>query len=130
MRKKLQRISRYRPSILQGKLEFAPRGASLISEHPLEQKLFIALLGTLCILGCAYLYLVSASILNIMARKEAGAQIVRLQGEIATLESSYFALDKNLDAADAKSLGLVVVEETRYVYVPDTESVVLAREGR
>jgi hypothetical protein len=120
MRKKLQKISKYRPSILQGKIDFAgvPCGFSFTVEHPAEQRVFRILCVLLGALLFCYLYFVSSSILNIMARKEASTSIAQIQSTIASLESQYFTLGKGVTEASASSLGLSPVKDTQYVYVP------------
>ena len=120
MRNKLQKISKYRPSALQGRLDLtAAKGTfSLTIEHPTEQRIFRILCAILGVLLFAYLYFVSASILNIMADREAEASLARVQSAIASLEHEYFALSESVDQGIAASLGLTELENTHYVYVP------------
>ncbi|HVU75680.1 MAG TPA: hypothetical protein VHD38_02515 [Candidatus Paceibacterota bacterium] len=120
MRNKLQKISKYRPSVLQGRLDLAAGkgGFSLSIEHPAEQRVFRILCVVLAALLCGYLYFVSASILNIMAQREADSSLAQVQSSIASLEQEYFALDEHVDQSIASSLGLTSVSGTQYVYVP------------
>jgi hypothetical protein len=120
MRNKLQKISKYRPSILQGRLELAAaRGRfSLTVEHPAEQRIFHILCALLALLVVGYLYFVSASILNIMAGREAEASLAQVQSAIASLEQQYFALDEGINQSIASSLGLEPLDGAQYVYVP------------
>ncbi|MFA7310178.1 MAG: hypothetical protein WC050_04720 [Candidatus Paceibacterota bacterium] len=90
----------------------------LASEHPLEQQAMRALFALLVLLLCGYLYFVGASVLNIMARKEASAKTTNLQSAIAGMEQQYFALSQSVDASSAHALGLAPVTGTQYVYRP------------
>lgn len=120
MKKSLQRISKYRPSLMQGRLDFAGarQSISLHMEHPLEQRVFQILCIALGVLIAGYLYFVSASVLNIMANREAESSIAAVQSSIASLETQYFALDKDVTPAMAQTLGLAPVADPQYVYVP------------
>lgn len=120
MGKKLQKISKYRPSLFQGSLHFVG-GRQVISlsvEHPFESIVFRALVATLFLLLAGYLYFVSATVLNIMARKEADIESSRIQGSLAGLEQQYFALSQSVDEHVASSLGLSELKGADYVYVP------------
>ena len=119
MGKKILKISKYRPSIFQGHLDFASvGGVTLSAEHPLERNALRALMAILFVLLCGYFYFVSASVLNIIARKEADSKSIQLQTSIAVMEQEYFALSKSVDSKSASQLGLVPVKNTKYVYVP------------
>ncbi len=119
MVKKISKISKYRPSIFQGRLDFASVGsAALSAEHPLERNALRVLIAMLFILLCGYFYFVSASVLNIIARKEADTKATQLQTSISIMEQEYFALSKSVDPESATKLGLVPVSNTKYVYVP------------
>jgi hypothetical protein len=67
---------------------------------------------------CGYLYFVGASVLNIIARKEASRSSVALQSSIARLEKQYFVLSEAVTPTTGASLGLSHVQETNYVYRP------------
>lgn len=118
----IKKISKYRPSILQGTLDFssAKKSFSLTAEHPYESAAIRFLILTLCVLAFAYLYFVAASIMNIVARKEASVQTTRLQSSLALMEKEYFALSHAVDESVADRMGLVTVEDTHYVYEPST----------
>ncbi len=121
MVKKLQKISRYRPSIFQGKLGLSdpPRaGMSLAMEHPVEAIVFRILCVALVCMLLGYLYFVSATVLNIIARKEANIEVAKIQGSLAGFEQQYFALSQGVDRTVAASLGLSSLESAQYVYVP------------
>lgn len=113
------KISKYRPSLFQGTLNFsASRGASLTHEHPLERYLQNALLGTLVLLACLYLYFVTATVLNVIAREDALSNVARIEGFIGGLEQQHFALSESIDASSAQAVGLTEVSHTSYVYRP------------
>ena len=114
------RISKYRPSAAQGKLKLFVSGkrVSLAIVHPYERIFRQVLFVVLTALVLAYLYFVAASVLNIMARKEASTATLTLQTYIADMEGEYFALSHDVSPAHAGSIGLSPVGETTYVYRP------------
>ena len=120
MRNKFAKISRYRPSVFQAKMDFSAvkNSFSLTAEHPAERIVFRALGAVLFVLLCGYFYFVSASVLNIIARKEADAKSASLQTSVAQMEQRYFALRDSVTPQEAASLGLSRVSDTQYVYVP------------
>lgn len=114
-----QKISKYKPSLFQGKFDFsAPRGFSLAHEHPRERLVQNGLLLVLTLLACLYLYFITATVLNVIARKDALGKVVRIQGLIGGLEQNYFALSKEVNPASAKAVGLTPLSDTAYVYRP------------
>jgi len=113
------KISRHVPSVFQGSLDFSGgRSFSLSIEHPLEPMIFRGLFGCLAFLLCLYLYFVTASVLNVIAREDAGAKTAVLQNSISQKEQSYFALIQDLRPQTGVSLGLSPVQSTSYVYRP------------
>lgn len=118
--KKALRISRYIPSSSQAKLNLfvTERRVSLAMEHGIEPRVRQALFALLIGFFFLYLYFVSASILNIMARKEANAGATALQSAVARMQGEYFALSEGLDSSTAGSIGLAPIAETHYVYRP------------
>ena len=120
MRARIQKISKYAPSVFQGKLDFASarRGLSLTAEHPVEPVLFRALLGIVVALACAYVYFVGATILNVIARKEALAQTASLTSSVSGLEREYFAAAQNIGPEDGARLGLSPVSDALYLHRP------------
>ena len=120
MRTRIHKISRYAPSIFQGKFDFSStrRGASLSVAHPWEH-MAVRVLGIFFIaIFCGYLYFVSASILNVIARKEALTQITVIQGSIGGLEQNYFELTKGISPQSGQALGLAPITHQAYVYRP------------
>jgi len=120
MRKRIQRISKYAPSIFQGRLELSThvRGAAFAIEHPFERNAFRILLVLLALAAALYIYFVGASILNVIARKEAMRTTANLASSVAELEKQYFALAKGITPEEGQRLGLSAVSETSYVRTP------------
>lgn len=120
MRRKLAKISKYRPSVFQAKMDFSAvkEGFSLTAEHPMERTVFRTFGIILFVLLCSYFYFVSASVLNIIARKEADTKSASLQTSVAQMEQRYFALRDSVTPQEATSLGLSRVKDMQYVYVP------------
>lgn len=120
MRVRIHKISKYTPSIFQGKFDFSSvqRGVSLSLEHPVERALLRALSVTLIVVVCGYLYFVSASILNVIARKEALTRVSIIQGSIGGTEQRYFELTRGISPQSGSSLGLVPITHQHYVYRP------------
>lgn len=131
MTKKLLKISKYKPSILQGKFEFSVGApVSLSLEHPQERFLLHIFSVVLVALVGLYLYFVVSSIMNTMVRGEALAEIAGIQSSIGSLESRYLALTEGVTPEDGKALGLTPVKGTQYVYRPASVSVpTLARNA-
>lgn len=122
MTKKILKMSKYKTSVLQGRFEFSmPSGSvSIATEHPRE-RLLMELFGvTLAVLFIAYLYLVSASILNVITRKEVLAKVDSLTGQIGVLEQHYLDLASTITPGEGSALGLAPVRSTQYVYRPGT----------
>lgn len=120
MRTKIQKISKYAPSIFQGKLDLGAKRAvfSLTSEHPLERALTRTLLAAVVAFAILYTYFVGATALNVIARKEARAHTQTLATAVASLEREYFALSQGISPDDGERLGLSPVQETMYVHRP------------
>ncbi len=92
--------------------------AILSIEHMYERVAFRVLFAVLGIVLCGYLYFVGASVLNIIARKEATRASAALQSNIAMLEKQYFVLSEAVTPQSGGALGLAPVNETEYVYRP------------
>ena len=90
----------------------------LAIELPLEVHLLRAIMAVLLCAAACYLYFVSASVLNIMARKGAVDEAAKLQSAIGVMEREYFALGEELSPEEASSIGLAPLAETSYVYRP------------
>lgn len=121
MGKRIYKISKYKPSALQGRLDFSGVASiSFTAEQQFERAALKAVFAVLVVLGCLYLYFVTSSVLHVMARREALAKINDIQGSIGSLEQQYFALSQSLSPQEGASLGLAPVSETSYVYRPGT----------
>ncbi|MEK7134088.1 MAG: hypothetical protein AAB804_03385 [Patescibacteria group bacterium] len=120
MRARIHRISKHVPSIFQGKLDFSAgeHRISLSVQHPFENTIIRVLSIALIVLVFGYLYFVSASVLNVMARKEALAEVTKIQGFIGGLEQQYFALSEGVTLQAGATLGLSPITDTQYVYRP------------
>lgn len=115
-------ISKLKPSIFQGKLDFETvskqQSRVLAVEYPAERIMFALLLTVLGILFFAYFYFVIGSVFNVIGEKQADAASANLQGSIATLEQQYFSLSQALTPEAASAMGLAPVQSTQYVYRP------------
>lgn len=122
------RISKHTPSIFQGKIAFRSSPAmSLTQEHPMERSLLRACILALSILACLYVYLVSASVLNVIAGKEASVDASRMASDVSELERTYFLASADIKPELAPSLGLVPVAHTAYVYRPGNAALAPAK---
>jgi hypothetical protein len=86
-----------------------------VREYVLEKRMrhFVLMLIGFCAFG--YVYFVSTSVLNIIARKDAHTQITQVESAIGTLESEYFYLSSAISQDAAKDLGLVPVLRKNFV---------------
>ena len=120
MKARIQKISRYAPSIFQGSFDFAGgRTISLTIEHPAERILVRVLAFSLVLLIALYVYFVGASILNVIARKDALKQIATLATAVASLEREYFSMASSIGPDSGARLGLSPVKNTSYVHRSD-----------
>ncbi len=99
--------------------------AILSLEYSYERVAFRVLFALLGIILCGYLYFVGASVLNIIARKEASAASSNMQSSIAILEKQYFLLSEAITPDSGATLGLSQVDSTDYVYRPGATAVAL-----
>jgi len=88
----------------------------LVVEYQWERTALRALLIMLAILTMGYLYFVAASVLNVIAHKEADAHATQAESAIGLLEQKYFALSQNLTPAESSTLGLSAITDQSYVY--------------
>src|SRR5580698_2693645 len=123
MNKQKLKISKHTPSVFQGRLNLAaaskPR-VSLAVEYPAERMILRGLVAALIVLAMGYLYFVSASVINIMAQKEAMTQSAQIEGSIGALEGQYFSLSQSITPQAAVAMGLtpISVQDTDYVDRP------------
>lgn len=97
--------------------------AILSIEYVYERTAARVLFALIGLAVLAYLYFVGASVLNIIARKEAARAASSLQGSIAALEKQYFALESTVTPESASSLGLAPVAGAQYVYRPGATAI-------
>ncbi len=118
------KISKHIPSVFQESLKFAPgRSISWTIEHPAESMILRWIVAIIVVFLCAYVYFVSLSVLNVIARKEALAGIARLQSSISVMEQQYFALSQTVKPSEGASLGLSPLSNVSYVYRPGNTAV-------
>lgn len=89
----------------------------LTIEHPLERQARIALLALLAFFIMGYLYCVSSSVLNVIARKEAAGKAAQLESRIGQREQDYFKVAESVTPEAGAALGLAPVAQTDYVRV-------------
>ena len=113
------KISKHIPSVFQGSLDFTGgRAISFTMEHPLESSALRFLVALVVVCVCTYVYFVSLSVLNVIARKEAMADISRLAGSISVMETEYFALSETIQPSEGARLGLAPLSNVSYIYRP------------
>ena len=93
---------------------------ALSAEHPMEASLFRYVSLAVAILLCAYLYFVSATVLIVIAQREASRSSAALQSDIGVLEQKYFSLSQEITEEIAGTLGLEPIAARSYVYRPGT----------
>ena len=76
------------------------------------------------ILVFAYLYLVCASVLNVIAQRESNQASANLESQIGVLEQKYFTLSQRVTPEEANTLGLLPIAERSYVYRSSSVGVV------
>jgi hypothetical protein len=99
-------------------LRFRTASGALHTAFPREEGAVRLLGAILVLLAVSYLTIVSMSIVNVIARKEATDRAVALRATVGELEREYFALSGNLTAANGDIIGLAPVSDTHYIYRP------------
>ena len=97
-------------------LQLNKKIASLSEEVPYEYALLRYMLFIACALVVVYLYLVSASVLNVIAQKEAGGRSAKLESHLGVLEGEYFSLNERVTQSHAAELGLKPLNGSSFVY--------------
>ncbi len=90
--------------------------AALAFEYPYEHAVMQSLFVLLGVLLAAYVYLVSASVLNVIGQREATQKSSSLESTIGSLEQHYFSLSEGISRESGSRLGLAPVKEKSYVY--------------
>jgi hypothetical protein len=124
MYKRIQKISKYTPSIFQGRLDMSTIASTphtaFAMEYPKERYILQTLILMLVACFALYLYFVSSSVVHVMERKDALARANTIESTISTLENTYFTLSQGLTAQEGSHIGLVPITNIVYVH----------REGR
>ena len=87
----------------------------------LQKRLFWAVTGTFMILLAFYIFFVSQTVFNIVARRSAESEIRTIASNTSNLEVEYMSLSKNIDLNLASSLGF---NESRNIYFASRRSAV------
>lgn len=88
----------------------------LAIEHPYERTALRILIVAIIFCVALYLYFVTASVLNVMARKEARADAALLETRVGQLQEDYFALASIVTPEYSATIGLTDIEAPRFVY--------------
>lgn len=83
-------------------------------------------MAILFLLVFSYLYFVVASVLNVIARKEAVSRAAQLGSSIGAYERDYFAISEKVKPDAGAQLGLYPVSNVAYVHRPGAVVQVLA----
>jgi hypothetical protein len=97
-------------------IHFNKKMPALAAELPYEYALFRALCAAALCVALAYVYLVSSSVLNVIAQRESDAASGLRESALGELEAHYFSLSKNITQEEAASIGLSPIKESSYVY--------------
>jgi hypothetical protein len=97
-------------------LQLNKKIAALSFELPFENMALRFLCGAVCVLILAYLYFVSASVLNVIAQREAEHASASLQSKLGSLESAFFILTEKVTLAHASEVGLKPLTQQSFVY--------------
>jgi hypothetical protein len=115
-------ISKLKPSIFQGRLDFeavSKRQTQVLAvEYRAERIALTLLIALLAALFFGYFYFVIGSVFNVIGERQADAESSNLQSSIATLEQQYFSLSQSLTPQSAADMGLAPIQNTQYVYRP------------
>lgn len=80
-----------------------------------ESRLFYAALSTFFVVFFAYVYFVSASIADVVMRKEVDSQIAELGTSISQLESEYIEMQHSVSNDIATHRGFVAVDTKVFI---------------
>ena len=85
-------------------------------EHPLEAHARTVFSVCLAVGVVLYVYFVGASIVNLMARKEAFTAAAQTSAMVSDLEQQYLTLSHGLTSEQGTAIGLHVVTPLAYVH--------------
>jgi hypothetical protein len=84
-----------------------------------QEEMAPRVLGSLIVvLAISYVALVSMSVVNVIASREAADRASSLRTIVGQLEHDYFVLSQGVTEGSGTSLGLTPVSRTDYVHVP------------
>ncbi len=84
-------------------------------QHMYAQYYLYAVVGLLGVLGCAYMYFVSASIVHVVVRKEIHTEISRMHSTISGLEAAYIEKQHSMSNELASLQGFRPAEEKIFI---------------
>ena len=90
-----------------------------------EARLFYAALVFMATVFIAYIYFVSASVADVVVRKEIDEKITEMATTISTLESEYIEMQHSLSSDIAEHKGFVAVHTKVFIDTADTGTLVL-----
>lgn len=96
-------------------LKFGQTSSMLRTQLPSESLLLRVLFCTLFVLLAGYITLVSMSIVNVIARKEALEKVISVRSAVSEFEHEYFTLSQGVTDDRGVEFGLVKVSDTHYV---------------
>lgn len=98
-------------------MKFSSTGA-LYRTLPYEEHAVRVVLAVLVLAVVGYLALVSMSVVNVIAQKEAADRATAIRSDVGALEREYFALSQEITVAEGEVLGLTPITATNYVQRP------------
>ncbi len=110
-------------------MKFRSRVAILHVSLPREEQAMKVLCLVLGLCAALYIALVSMSVVNVIAGKEAGDEMTRLRSTVAELEHNYFALSEAVTKENGTGLDLSPVSATHYVKKNGTVGAVASSRG-
>lgn len=100
------------------------RTTFLTIEHPLESVAHKGIWIAVGLMVLLYLYLVSASVFNVIASKEANSKAAHIEGAVGMLEQQYLALSQYVTPETGTTIGLAPLEAPVYVVRPTSVGMV------
>ena len=89
--------------------------SSAITIYSFQQKLFWMLISCIVLVAALYFYVVGKTILNVVGRSAAEAQITNINSDISDLEARYIALGQSVNADLAVNEGFQNISKIEYV---------------
>ncbi len=81
----------------------------------IERKVFWSFLILVILFASLYMYFISASIVNVVLRKEIEGDIITTHSEVGELESRYLGLENNITMDRAFAMGFVKLADKKFV---------------